>query len=542
MFILPYVLQSSNSQLSTRMLLQMLLQKAQLARVKLSKAKYYLPIGLTLVLGIFLRFFLLQDKSLWLDEGASLYYSDGESVRDIIATIVNTDTGDRFQPFYYLVLHFWRQVFGSSEFAVRSLSALLGIATIVILCTTAWQLYGRRHALWLTLFLSFSSYGVYYSQQTRAYTLLIFLASLQLYFLSQTLPQKKVRSTAIAQLLFCITTAIGLFCSIFIGIYSLALCIAHLLVSKNFKRWLQWWIPVAIACIPAVIFYLASPVATDPTKVHVTPSNQSVIQNIAFVFYGLLVGETYGPPIEQMRGGDRLQLVLNYLPVLLLFGLVVGIIFVGIIKGLKLRSPDYKRYRSIDHFFLITFIAAFAIALVFAIVTKFNWLPRHSFYIYIPLAFLLPIALRSRSSRQKLNWKNLYCIAFIALLLLNLYANYNYYFESRYQRENYREIARYLSQHNNQDTKSVLLYGVPYLLPYYGDTLTIDGLGLDTTKLVAEVSRVTQNANTAIIAISDQAFWEKKRNFDLESSMAQSYKLESHLQLTNFDIYHYVKQ
>ncbi|MGL4619838.1 MAG: glycosyltransferase family 39 protein, partial [Chroococcidiopsis sp.] len=285
----------------------MLLQRTSRERIRASNFKYYLVIGLTLAIGIFLRFFLLQDKSLWLDEGASLYYSDGTSIQAIISTIVTTDTGDRFQPLYYLVLYFWRQLFGSSEFAVRSLSALLGIGTIVVLCTTAWQLYGRKHALWLTLFLSFSAYGVYYSQQTRAYTLLLFLASLQLYFLSQILPQKNVRGTAIAQVLFCITTAVGLFCSIFIGIYTLALCIAHLLVSKNIKRWLQWWLPVAIACLPAAIFYLASPVATDPTKVHVTPSNQSVIQNIAFVFYGLLVGETYGPPIEQMRGGDRLQ-------------------------------------------------------------------------------------------------------------------------------------------------------------------------------------------------------------------------------------------
>lgn len=520
----------------------MLLQKTSLGRIRVSNFKSYLIVGLTLVIGIFLRFFLLQDKSLWLDEGASLYYSDGTSLQAIISTIVTTDTGDRFQPFYYLVLHFWRQIFGSSEFAVRSLSALLGIGTIVVLCITAWQLYGRKQALWLTLFLSFSSYGVYYSQQTRAYTLLLFLASLQLYFLSQILPQENVRGRAIAQLLFCITTAIGLFCSIFIGIYTLSLCIAHLLVSKNIKRWLQWWLPVAIACVPAAIFYLASPVATDPTKVHVTPSKQSVIQNIAFVFYGLLVGETYGPPIEQMRGGDRLQLVFNYLPVLLIFFLVAGIIFVGIIRGLKLRSPAHQQYRPIDQFFLITFIAAFAIALAFAVVTKFNWLPRHSFYIYIPLAFLLPIALRSVSPSKKSNWKHLYRLAFIALLLLNLYANYNYYFESRYQRENYREIAQYLSKNNNQDTKSVLLYGVPYLLPYYGDTLTIDGLGLDTTKLAAEISRVTNNANTAIVAISDRGFWEKKRNFDLESSMAKSYKLESHLQLTNFDIYHYAKK
>jgi hypothetical protein len=141
-----------------------------------------------------------------------------------------------------------------------------------------------------------------------------------------------------------------------------------------------------------------------------------------------------------------------------------------------------------------------------------------------------------------LSWKKWSSFAFATLLLFNLYANYNYYFEPRYQRENYREIAQYLSENNGQDTKSVLLYGAPYLLPYYGDNLTIDGLGLDTTKLAAEVSRVTNHANTAIVAISDRAFWEKKKDFDLESSMDRLYKLESHLQRTNFDIYHYARK
>lgn len=196
--------------------------------------KYYLLILFSLAIGTFLRFFLLTQNSLWLDEGASLEYSDGSTAAEVIARIINTEAGDRFQPLYYVVLFYWRGIFGSSEFAVRSLSALLGIATVVTLSATAWQLYGRKHALWTTLFLSLSSYGVYYSQQTRAYTLLLFLAALQLYFFSQTLQQKSSRNEAIAQILFCLTTAIGLFCSIFIGIYTLALCVAHFLVYKKF--------------------------------------------------------------------------------------------------------------------------------------------------------------------------------------------------------------------------------------------------------------------------------------------------------------------
>lgn len=519
----------------------MLLNAKKIARP--TKKQYYLLILISLVIGTFLRFFLLTQNSLWLDEGASLEYSDGNNIQEVITKIVTSNAGDRFQPLYYVVLYYWRGIFGSSEFAVRSLSAILGVGTVIVLSATAWQLYGRKHALWTTLFLSLSSYGVYYSQQTRAYTLLLFLAALQLYFFSQTLQQKSRRSEAIAQILFCITTAIGLFCSIFIGIYTLSLCLAHLFVNRNVKRWFQWWLPVAIACLPAAIFYLASPVATDPSKVHVTPAKQSVVQNIVFVLYGLLVGETYGPPIEELRGGDRWQLIVSYLPLLLGLLSIVAIVFIGLVVGWKQRSPEEKQYRPIDRFFLLSFVLSFIIAFAFAIVTRYNWLPRHSFYIYIPMAFLLPISLRKPEKRGRSpKWNRIYHFAFIGLLLLNVFSTYNYYFDPKYQREDYREIAQYLVANNSENVKSVLLYGAPNLLPYYGDSVTIHGLGLDTTKLAAEVSKVTKNSPKVLIAIEYQNFWEKKRNFDLESQMAKGYQLESQVQFINFDVYHYLKK
>jgi uncharacterized membrane protein len=519
----------------------MLLDAKKTAR-KNPARQYYLLILVSIAIGTFLRFFLLTQNSLWLDEGASLDYSDGGSVREVIAKIINSDAGDRFQPLYYVVLYYWRSIFGSSEFAVRSLSAILGIGTVITLSATAWQLYGVKHAFWTTLFLSLSSYGVYYSQQTRAYTLLLFLAALQLYFFSQTLQQKSSRNQTISQILFCLTTAIGLFCSIFIGIYTLALCIAHLIVYKNVKRWFRWWLPVAISCLPAALFYLASPVATDPSKVHVTPAKQPLVQNTIFVLYGLLVGETYGPPIEQLRGGDRWQVILSYLPLLLLLLSVVGIVFIGFIVGWRLRSPEARKDRPIDRFFLYTFATSFVVAVVFAIVTRYNWLPRHSFYIYIPLAFLLPIALRKPVVRQSLPWSRIYHFAFVALLLLNIYSTFNYYFEPKYQREDYREIAQYLKANNSENVRSVILYGASNLLSYYGDSETIHGLGLDTDRLAAEVSKVTNNSPKVLIAIEYQSFWEQKNNFDLESSMAKSYDLESHVSFINFDVYHYVRR
>lgn len=515
------------------------------AKTRIQPSKYYLVAFLIILLGTFLRFFLLTNKSLWLDEGYSLYYSQGSNAQQVINRFFEADTGDRFQPFYYLVLYYWRQLFGNSEFAVRSLSALSGVGAVIVLFLTALQTYGKKHAIWLVLFLSVSSYAIYYSQQTRAYALLLFLASLQLYFFTKALRTSQTSGKVSARwmLLFCITTGVNLFFSILIAIFTFSIFLAHTIVYKNLKQWFKWWVIAALCCLPAIIFYLSSPVATTPTEVNVTPSKQPVIQNLIFVLYGLLVGETYGPPIEELRGGNRIQILLSYLPhlsVLLVFAIIL---FLAVIRGWWQNNLDQSD-RQLDTFFILLFTLSLALGAIFAIATKFNWLPRHSFYIYIPLVFLIPLAVRRpfRSHKNSNFLWQLGQIAVIALIVINIYSVANYYFNRDYQREDYRVVAQYLVQHQSPSVKSVLLYGSPNLLPYYGDTQTLYGLELDTSNLAQEVRKITNDASQVLIAISFQSFWEQKKNFSLERSMSELYNLESKTSFTNFHIYHFVKK
>lgn len=507
--------------------------------------RYYTFILLIITLGAFLRFFMLADKSLWLDEGASIDFSTGSNFQEIISEILESESGDRFQPLYYLVLFYWRQVFGDTEFALRSLSAFLGVGTVVVLFCTVLQVYGKKHALWSALLLSASSYGVYYSQQTRAYALLLFLAALQLYFFSKALNEGKARNEVISRCFFWLVTAFGLFCSIFIGIFTLSLCVSYILVYKNLRRWLQWWVPTALFCLPAILFYLASPVATDPTKVVITFSRQPIIQNIIFVFYGLLVGETYGPPIESLRGENKLQVLFNYLPQLLILLLVAAMTFILLVKAISLPPRiDNKKYQNANYFFTSVFVISFLLATLFAVVTKINWLPRHSFYMYIPLFVLIPLIV-TKNYRKRLSHQALSRYApavIVALAVLNLYSISNYYFAQNYQRENYRLAAHYLLENCKPSVECVLLYGYPNLLRYYGDTLTLNGLGLQTNNLAEEVRSLTNNVETVIIAISYQSFWEDKNNFLVEKAMSELYRLKSQVSFTNFNFYHFVRK
>ena len=220
-----------------------------------------------LAFGVFLRFFMLSNQSLWIDEGTTLKLSQDLNLLNNIESFLALTTGDRFQPLYYWLMPYWRFLFGDSEFALRSLSALLGSATIILLSLTALRLYGITHALWVALIATFSAFGIFYSQDARPYALLIFVATLQLYFFSSALCAKH---GLMSRWGFWITTLFGLFGSIFIGIFTAALSVSYLLIYQDWRNWLRWWIPAILFALPAVLFYLSSELSTNPVAVATT--------------------------------------------------------------------------------------------------------------------------------------------------------------------------------------------------------------------------------------------------------------------------------
>lgn len=150
----------------------------------------YLPILLVMIVAGFLRFFMLTNQSLWFDEGLSLTNSDVSTLQESISRVRQITNSDRFQPLYFIVLFLWRQLFGDSEFVLRSFSAILGIGSSIVIFFTALRIYGKKHAFWSLLIVTFSSFCVYYSQETRNYSLVIFIASLQIYLFSNILAKK----------------------------------------------------------------------------------------------------------------------------------------------------------------------------------------------------------------------------------------------------------------------------------------------------------------------------------------------------------------
>jgi len=170
---------------------------------------------LILLLAAFLRFYRLDAQSLWADEGNSVSLS-GRDLPLVTAGAAH----DIHPPLYYYLLHFWMLVFGTSEFAVRALSALLG--TVLVYLTF---LLGRSLSnYWLGLVAAFlsaiSPFQVYYSQETRMYILLAALSALSIYSFLRLLEaessktrntQYAIRNTYLWAGLYILATALSLY-------------------------------------------------------------------------------------------------------------------------------------------------------------------------------------------------------------------------------------------------------------------------------------------------------------------------------------------
>lgn len=508
----------------------------QLTEVRIKDFKNYLPLMLIIGLSLLLRFFIIGHQSLWYDEGMSLYYADSQTIQEALLKILGREAGDKYQPLYYLLLFYWRAAFGETEFALRSFSAILGVGSVIVLYLATFNLYGKKHAIWSSLLLACSSFSIYYSQEARPYSLLIFLTVTQVYFLSHLINQRQPKF--INKLLLAVFTAIGCLGSILLSFFSIALCLAHLLVYKNFKQWLRIWLLPFIFSSPILWFYLSSPAAQNPTITAVTRANLPIIQNIFFVIYGIFVGTTYGPPLTQLRGEDKLSVIFNYLPQLTILLSIILIILISLLNILLKTyfGKKYQHYHQLDLLFTFTIVISFAIALIFTLKTQLNWLPRHSFYLCIPLVILLPSILSN-------GWRKYCKIAMIFLIILNLYSISHHYFNQAYWRDDYRSAAYYLIKNREPDAKSIILQGNTILLKHYGDMQTIDGWQylkqLEQKNFAELIQKITDNSPTVFIVINREHTLGNNPKEKLQQAMSNLYVLNKQVSYQYITLYRF---
>jgi 4-amino-4-deoxy-L-arabinose transferase-like glycosyltransferase len=142
--------------------------------------------GLTL-LALALRLFRLDFRSIWLDEAYSLKLASAT-----LAGIIHGATMDIHPPLFHLILGGWIRIFGTSEFALRSLSALAGCLLVPASFGLAREWGGQRTAWWTAGLVTVSPYFLELSRSGRMGSLFALWAVLSLLFFWRLLQKDSV--------------------------------------------------------------------------------------------------------------------------------------------------------------------------------------------------------------------------------------------------------------------------------------------------------------------------------------------------------------
>ena len=126
----------------------------------------WLLLAAILLLSFCLRLYRLGADSLWYDETVSVHLAS-QSLPGLMAHTA----GDIHPPGYYVLLHLWTRLAGSSAFSGAFLSLFFGVLLVALVQRVAARLLGPAPATLAAFLVAISPYHVWYSQEVRMYTL-----------------------------------------------------------------------------------------------------------------------------------------------------------------------------------------------------------------------------------------------------------------------------------------------------------------------------------------------------------------------------------
>ncbi len=136
-------------------------------------------LGAAIIAGAALRFATLGMQSYHHDEA----WTAGVVLHDSLFTTLGKVSGtESTPPLYYLLAWGWSKLFGNAEWGLRSLSALFGVATIPVAFAIGRRLAGAAAGAFAAAFVALNPALIWYSQEARAYSLLVLLSTFAFLF------------------------------------------------------------------------------------------------------------------------------------------------------------------------------------------------------------------------------------------------------------------------------------------------------------------------------------------------------------------------
>ena len=205
-----------------------------------------LSLPVLVLIAVFLGFFGLTKHGFSLDEVSSIYFSQNWSVMLKSAWLYE---GNMW--LYYSLLHYWQRL-GTGEWLVRSLSVFFGILTVPALYKLTRAFSGEQSARTASLLLVTNLLFVFYAQQARSYSLLLFLVTLSsLLFLNLLRNPSSVKYSV----LYLLTASLAIYSHLLAALVILSHYISLLFIPRSipWKRFIVVALGIFISLIPLLI-------------------------------------------------------------------------------------------------------------------------------------------------------------------------------------------------------------------------------------------------------------------------------------------------
>lgn len=394
-----------------------------------------------LLLAAFLRFYRLDAQSFWNDEGNSARLA--ERTLDLI---IEGTASDIHPPAYYILLHYWRAIFGQSEFALRSLSVVAGLALVLFTYLLGRDLFGDPAALMAAFLGAISPFAIYYSQEARMYTLLAALSVTSTFF---ALRLSRLTFHTLRFTFYILTCAFGLYTHyafLFVliahnAVFGLRWLVEALRVRPRWRRlglWAGAQVAVAALYAPWLLIALDARGWSSPRggyqlgaalldvlrvlSVGITQplaeATPALIGAGALLILGLWPGaDPSTESDERLRENER-PTWLNVVSILLYLVIPVGLFF-----AFELYKPAWLK-------FLVIALAPFCILVARGAETLAHLASRAFRFTFYILRFTFDF---SRFAP--------YALLALASVFVTFSSLYNLYFDPAYARDDYRQMA-----------------------------------------------------------------------------------------------------
>ena len=132
------------------------------------------------------KLYFLNEYELQGDEAFSVFHAQ-QKLKELIDTL----NGEANPPVYYILLHFWIKLFGIAPVSVKLLNIILSFGTAVMIVAIGKRLNNLGFALFASAAFLFSNLHFEFSQEIRAFQLVMLLTVCSNYFYISYFETKK---------------------------------------------------------------------------------------------------------------------------------------------------------------------------------------------------------------------------------------------------------------------------------------------------------------------------------------------------------------